>query len=195
MVLADLGRKITTALRSLSSATVINEEVRKTENFVPLNFWQKICEWAVPTGWPQNLPITRTRTVFLLTTNPVYLIDWLSCREKNPSALGTKFYAERDMCSATRGRCKHQTGEETQRKCQVYTCSKMISSFISRQKRKKKDCRFLFTYTNYSSRSVIDFDEMAAGLNKRRMIQSAVYKELVKVLYSTSIFRHIYHNS
>ena len=30
-------------------------------------------------------------------------------------------------------------------------------------------------------RSVIDFDEMAAGLNKRRMIQSAVYKELVKV--------------
>ncbi len=31
------------------------------------------------------------------------------------------------------------------------------------------------------ARSVIDFDEMAAGLNKRRMIQSAVYKELVKV--------------
>ena len=31
-------------------------------------------------------------------------------------------------------------------------------------------------------RSVIDFDEMAAGLNKRRMIQSAVFKELVKVL-------------
>jgi signal recognition particle subunit SRP54 len=30
-------------------------------------------------------------------------------------------------------------------------------------------------------RSVIDFDEMAGGLNKRRMIQSAVYKELVKV--------------
>jgi len=30
-------------------------------------------------------------------------------------------------------------------------------------------------------RSVIDFEEMAAGLNKRRMIQSAVFKELVKV--------------
>ena len=29
---------------------------------------------------------------------------------------------------------------------------------------------------------MIDFDEMAAGLNKRRMIQSAVFKELVKVL-------------
>jgi signal recognition particle subunit SRP54 len=29
---------------------------------------------------------------------------------------------------------------------------------------------------------VIDFDEMAAGLNKRRMIQSAVFKELMKVI-------------
>ena len=33
----------------------------------------------------------------------------------------------------------------------------------------------------FINRSVIDFDEMAAGLNKRRMIQSAVFKELVKV--------------
>lgn len=32
-------------------------------------------------------------------------------------------------------------------------------------------------------RAVIDFDEMAGGLNKRRMIQSAVFKELVKVRY------------
>ncbi|XP_042901549.1 signal recognition particle subunit SRP54 [Parasteatoda tepidariorum] len=31
-------------------------------------------------------------------------------------------------------------------------------------------------------RSVIDFDEMAAGLNKRRMIQSAVFKELIKLV-------------
>jgi len=31
-------------------------------------------------------------------------------------------------------------------------------------------------------RSVIDFDEMAAGLNKRRMIQTAVFKELAKVI-------------
>ncbi len=30
MVLADLGRKITTALRSLSNATIINEEVKNT---------------------------------------------------------------------------------------------------------------------------------------------------------------------
>lgn len=31
-------------------------------------------------------------------------------------------------------------------------------------------------------RSVIDFEEMAGGLNKRRMIQSAVFKELIKVI-------------
>ena len=31
MVLADLGRKITTALRSLSNATVINEEVKEAQ--------------------------------------------------------------------------------------------------------------------------------------------------------------------
>lgn len=30
-------------------------------------------------------------------------------------------------------------------------------------------------------RAVIDFDEMAGGLNKRRLIQRAVFKELVKV--------------
>lgn len=35
-------------------------------------------------------------------------------------------------------------------------------------------------------RAVIDFEEMAGGLNKRRMIQSAVFKELVKV-------KHILH--
>ncbi|VEN62607.1 unnamed protein product [Callosobruchus maculatus] len=31
-------------------------------------------------------------------------------------------------------------------------------------------------------RAVIDFDEMAGGLNKRRMIQSAVFKELMKLV-------------
>jgi hypothetical protein len=30
-------------------------------------------------------------------------------------------------------------------------------------------------------RKAIDFDEMAGGLNKRKMIQSAVFKELVNV--------------
>lgn len=30
-------------------------------------------------------------------------------------------------------------------------------------------------------RSAIDFDDMAAGLNKRRMIQHAVFQELCKV--------------
>ena len=31
-------------------------------------------------------------------------------------------------------------------------------------------------------RSSIDFEEMAGGLNKRKMIQSAVYRELVKLV-------------
>jgi len=37
-------------------------------------------------------------------------------------------------------------------------------------------------------RQVIDFEDMAGGLNKRRMIQSAVFKELVKVGLLSSIF-------
>lgn len=37
-------------------------------------------------------------------------------------------------------------------------------------------------------RQVIDFEDMAGGLNKRRMIQSAVFKELVKVGLSSQIF-------
>lgn len=41
-------------------------------------------------------------------------------------------------------------------------------------------------------RAVIDFDEMAGGLNKRRMIQSAVFKELVKVGCFTYIFSFKY---
>lgn len=32
-------------------------------------------------------------------------------------------------------------------------------------------------------KSVIDFNAMAGGINKRRMIQSAVFKELTKVLH------------
>lgn len=36
-------------------------------------------------------------------------------------------------------------------------------------------------------RQVIDFEDMAGGLNKRRMIQSAVFKELVKV--NTQIYK------
>lgn len=39
-------------------------------------------------------------------------------------------------------------------------------------------------------RAVIDFDEMAGGLNKRRMIQSAVFKELVKVSVGCIINRY-----
>lgn len=36
-------------------------------------------------------------------------------------------------------------------------------------------------------RAAINFDDTAGGLNKRRMIQSAVFKELVKVNSNTKI--------
>lgn len=41
MVLADLGRKITSALQSLSKATVINEEVKKDPDFFSLESFCK----------------------------------------------------------------------------------------------------------------------------------------------------------
>nr|CAH7750853.1 unnamed protein product [Callosobruchus chinensis] len=85
MVLADLGRKITTALQSLSKATIINEEV--------LNGMLK------------------------------------------------------DICTA------------------------LIEADVNIRLVKK---------LRENVRAVIDFDEMAGGLNKRRMIQSAVFKELMK---------------
>ncbi|XP_023222506.1 signal recognition particle subunit SRP54 [Centruroides vittatus] len=87
MVLADLGRKITSALRSLSNATIINKEVLDS-------MLKEIC------------------TALLEADVNIKLVKQL--RE--------------------------------------------------------------------NVRSVIDFDEMAAGLNKRRMIQTAVFKELVKLV-------------
>ncbi|KAF5292894.1 hypothetical protein FQR65_LT11146 [Abscondita terminalis] len=87
MVLADLGRKITTALQSLSKATIINEEV--------LNGMLK------------------------------------------------------EICAA------------------------LLEADVNIKLVKK---------LRENVRAVIDFDEMAGGLNKRRMIQSAVFKELVKLV-------------
>lgn len=87
MVLADLGRKITSALKSLSNATIINEEV--------LNGMLK------------------------------------------------------EICAA------------------------LLEADVNIK---------LVKQLRENVRSVIDFDEMAGGLNKRRMIQSAVYKELVKLI-------------
>ncbi|CAN7943098.1 unnamed protein product, partial [Ixodes pacificus] len=86
MVLADLGRKITNALRSLSNATIINKEVLDS-------MLKEIC------------------TALLEADINIKLVKQL--RE--------------------------------------------------------------------NVRSAIDIDEMGAGLNKRRMIQSAVFKELIKV--------------
>lgn len=87
MVLADLGRKITSALRSLSNATIINEEV--------LNGMLK------------------------------------------------------EICAA------------------------LLEADVNVR---------LVKQLRENVRSIIDFDEMAGGLNKRRMIQSAVFKELVKLV-------------
>ncbi|XP_012530245.1 signal recognition particle 54 kDa protein [Monomorium pharaonis] len=87
MVLADLGRKITSALRSLSNATVINEEV--------LNSMLK------------------------------------------------------EICAA------------------------LLEADVNIRLVKK---------LRENVRQVIDFEDMAGGLNKRRMIQSAVFKELVKLI-------------
>lgn len=87
MVLADLGRKITSALRALSNATVINEEV--------LNAMLK------------------------------------------------------EICAA------------------------LLEADVNIR---------LVKQLRENVRSVIDFEEMAGGLNKRRMIQSAVFKELVKLV-------------
>ncbi|XP_059350241.1 LOW QUALITY PROTEIN: signal recognition particle subunit SRP54-like [Daphnia carinata] len=87
MVLADLGRKITSALRSLSNATVINEEV--------LNAMLK------------------------------------------------------EICAA------------------------LLESDVNIR---------LVKQLRENVKSVIDFDDMAGGLNKRRMIQSAVFKELIKLV-------------
>ncbi|XP_074594317.1 signal recognition particle 54k [Brevipalpus obovatus] len=87
MVLADLGRKITNALRSLGSATIINQEVLE-------GLLKEVC------------------TALLEADVNIRLVKQL--RE--------------------------------------------------------------------NVRKVIDFDEMAAGLNKRRMIQMAVFKELVKLV-------------
>ncbi|KAG7188367.1 hypothetical protein KM043_008021 [Ampulex compressa] len=87
MVLADLGRKITSALRSLSNATIINEEV--------LNSMLK------------------------------------------------------EICAA------------------------LLEADVNIRLVKK---------LRENVRQVIDFEDMAGGLNKRRMIQSAVFKELVKLI-------------
>lgn len=42
----------------------------------------------------------------------------------------------------------------------------------------------------FKLRSAIDLEEMASGLNKRKMIQHAVFKELVKVGLQNSALHH-----
>lgn len=120
MVLADLGRKITTALQSLSRATIINEEVR-----------HKIlvhCMWYV---YFQSLIITK-----------YFLLQVLNSMLKQ-------------------------------------ICAALLEADVNIR---------LVKNLRENVRAVIDFDEMAGGLNKRRMIQSAVFKELVKVNYKRRFY-------
>jgi signal recognition particle subunit SRP54 len=110
MVLADLGRKITTALNSLSKATVINEEVgAEFGKFLFLFFWD----------FPSFFFVFQVLNSML-----------------------------KEICAA------------------------LLEADVNIRLVKK---------LRENVRAVIDFDEMAGGLNKRRMIQSAVFKELVKV--------------
>lgn len=109
MVLADLGRKITTALHSLSKATIINEEVSTTK---------------------------------LKNKEKKFLHQLIFVKQVLNAML-------KEICTALL----------------------------------EADCNIrLVKQLRENVRAVIDFDEMAGGLNKRRMIQSAVFKELVKVI-------------
>ncbi|KAI4470867.1 signal recognition particle 54k protein srp54 [Holotrichia oblita] len=100
MVLAELGRKITTALHSLSKATIINEEY--------------------------IIIVTAAVNIILQVLNGML----------------------KEVCAA------------------------LLEADVNIRLVKK---------LRENVRAVIDFDEMAGGLNKRRLIQRAVFKELVKV--------------
>ena len=99
MVLADLGRKITTALKSLNSATVIDEKVLD-------NLLKEICKALLESD-------VNIRLVKQLRENV---------------------------------------------------------------------------------RSAIDFEDMAGGLNKRRVIQTTVFRELVKVIHALVLRTTISHD-
>ncbi|MEQ2178807.1 Signal recognition particle, partial [Goodea atripinnis] len=115
MVLADLGRKITSALRSLSNATIINEEVGSTMSVRPV--LQFIAE--------------------LYNTN----------------------------CSLTHKVLNAMLKE---------VCAALLEADVNIK---------LVKQLRENVKSAIDLEEMASGLNKRRMIQHAVFKELVKLAY------------
>jgi signal recognition particle subunit SRP54 len=114
MVLADLGRKITTALHSLSKATIINEEVRR-----------------------RKPPKSSFVFISQLTMN----------FHVSPSKVLNAMLKE--------------------------VCTALLEA----------DCNIrLVKQLRENVKAVIDFEEMAGGLNKRKMIQTAVFKELVKVI-------------
>lgn len=116
MVLADLGRKITTALQSLSRATIINEDV----------------------------------------STKCYTKHWLAWRQKPWAWFPKNVLLDLQVLNSMLKQI----------------CAALLEADVNIR---------LVKNLRENVRAVIDFDEMAGGLNKRRMIQSAVFKELVKV--------------
>lgn len=127
MVLADLGRKITSALRGLSNATIINEEVGYVKGLL----------------FRKQMFIIIFYFLFLKVLNSML----------------------KEICAA------------------------LLEADVNIR---------LVKNLRENVRTVIDFDDMAGGLNKRRMIQSAVFKELVKVklcCFYLFMFVIVYHFS
>lgn len=90
MVLADLGRKITSALRSLSNATIINEEVTWVLSKLGVGVNPGSVQRPVSPG--QHL---------------VFAVSGAEC------------YVKGGVCCFVGGRRQHQTGQTAERKCQV----------------------------------------------------------------------------
>lgn len=114
MVLADLGRKITSALQSLSKATVINEEVsvcsskscvklKKTTNH-PVRF--ALCESS-----SGRIVASHRSTRCLPKATEIYTFIAFFY------FLGFELYAKGNMRSSTGGRCEHSISEEIAREC------------------------------------------------------------------------------
>lgn len=135
MVLADLGRKITSALQSLSKATVINEEVRVKVK------------------------------IKIYSSFRMHTYTHSQCR--------ILFFNKIHSMIQPKTLCHHSESLQVLNSMLKEICAALLESDVNIRLVKK---------LRENVRAVIDFDEMAGGLNKRRMIQSAVFKELVKLV-------------
>lgn len=145
MVLADLGRKITSALQSLSKATVINEEVICFEQLL-------FC----------------VRTILLSTIG-----SYIGMKKFNELPLKIPFHNISNNLMKTKIYANHNFFLQVLNSMLKEICAALLEADVNIRLVKK---------LRENVRAVIDFEEMAGGLNKRRMIQSAVFKELVKLV-------------